>query len=45
MLEGPVKVNRFARLVSRQDALRRLCYRMRQEGRKRFTVRRVEHAP
>jgi hypothetical protein len=42
MLEGPVKVNLFARFVSGQDELYRLCYRMRKEGQKRFTVRRVE---
>jgi hypothetical protein len=37
-----VKVNLFARFVSGQDELYRLCYRMRKEGQKRFTVRRVE---
>jgi hypothetical protein len=40
MLEGPVKVNLFAGFVSGQEALYRLCYRMRKEGQKRFTVRR-----
>ncbi|HVG98247.1 MAG TPA: DUF3830 family protein [Chloroflexota bacterium] len=40
MLEGPVKVNLFARFVSGQEALYALCYRMRREGQKRFTVRR-----
>jgi hypothetical protein len=42
MVEGPVKVNLFARFVSGQEALYRLCYRMRKEGQKHFTVRRVE---
>jgi hypothetical protein len=42
MLEGPVKVNLFARFVTNQEALRRLCYRMRTEGQKRFTIRRAE---
>jgi hypothetical protein len=42
MLDGPVKVNLFARFVSGQDALHRLCYRMRKEGQKRFTIRRAE---
>ena len=40
MLEGPVRVNLFARFVSGQEALCRLCYRMRTEGQKRFTIRR-----
>jgi hypothetical protein len=39
MLEGPVKVNLFASFVSGQEALYRLCYRMRREGQKRVTVR------
>jgi hypothetical protein len=42
MMEGPVRVNLFARFVSGQEALYRLCYRMRQEGQKRFTIRCVE---
>ena len=42
MAEGPVRVNLFAHFVSGQDGLRQLCYRMRKEGQKRFTVRRVE---
>jgi hypothetical protein len=45
MLDGPVKVNLFARFVSGQDALQRLCYRMRTEGQKRFTIRRAEQPP
>jgi len=40
MLEGPVKVNLFARFVSGQEGLYRLCYRMREEGQKPFTLRR-----
>jgi hypothetical protein len=42
MAEGPVRVNIFAQFVAGQDELRALCYRMRREGWKRFTVRRVE---
>jgi hypothetical protein len=42
MMEGPVRVNLFAQIISGQDALRALCYRMRKEGAKRFSVRRVE---
>jgi hypothetical protein len=45
MLEGPVKVNLFAQIVSGQEDLSRLCYRMRKEGQKRFTVRRGTAAP
>lgn len=41
MLEGPVKVNLFARFVSGQEALYGLCYRMRKEGQKPFVVQRV----
>ncbi|NPV46391.1 MAG: DUF3830 family protein [Armatimonadetes bacterium] len=42
MAEGPVQVNLFAHFVSGQEELRALCFRMRREGQKRFTVRRVE---
>jgi hypothetical protein len=42
MAEGPVRVNLFANFTSGQEALRALCYRMRKEGQKLFTVRRVE---
>jgi hypothetical protein len=42
MAEGPVRVNLFAHFVSGQEELRTLCFRMRREGQKRFTVRRVE---
>jgi len=44
MLEGPVRVNLFAAFVSGQEGLYRLCYRMRREGQKRFSVRRAESA-
>jgi Protein of unknown function (DUF3830) len=42
MLDGPVKVNLFARFVSGQEELFSLCRRMRKEGQKQFTIRRVE---
>jgi hypothetical protein len=42
MAEGPVRVNLFAGFVSGQEELRALCHRMRREGQKRFTIRRVE---
>jgi hypothetical protein len=41
MVDGPVKANLFARFVSGQDALYALCYRMRREGQKRFTIRQL----
>ncbi|MCC7355465.1 MAG: DUF3830 family protein [Anaerolineae bacterium] len=41
MMEGPVKVSLFARFISGQDGLYRLCHRMRKEGQKRFTIRRA----
>jgi hypothetical protein len=42
MLEGLVKLNLFARIVSEQDALYKLALRIRLEGRKSFTVVRLE---
>lgn len=42
MMEGPVRVNLFAGFVEGQEALYALCHRMRKEGQKRFTIRRVE---
>ena len=45
MAEGPVRVNLFASFVSGQDELRALCFRMRRQGQKRFTVRRHEGRP
>lgn len=42
MLDGLVKVNLFARFVSGQEELFRLCLRMRKEGQKKFTIQRVE---
>lgn len=42
MMEGPVRLNLFAHFVSGQEELYALCYRMRKEGQKRFTIRRVE---
>jgi len=41
MVEGPVKVNVFARFIDGQASLYDLCCRVRKEGWKRFTVRRV----
>ena len=41
MLEGPVQVNLFAGFVSGQEGSTALCYRMRREGQKRFSVRRA----
>lgn len=41
MAEGPVRVNLFANFVSGHGELRELCFRMRKEGQKRFTIRRV----
>jgi hypothetical protein len=41
MMEGPVKVNLFAQFVGTPQGLYELCYRMRREGQKLFTVRRV----
>lgn len=42
MLDGLVKVNLFAQFVSGTDELYKLAYRIRLEGRKSFSVRRVE---
>jgi hypothetical protein len=42
MMEGPVKVNLFAHFVAGEEALYALCHRMRREGQKSFTVRRLE---
>ncbi len=42
MLDGLVRVNMFARFVTGQEALLKLAYRIRLEGRKPFVVRRVE---
>jgi hypothetical protein len=42
MMEGPVRLNLFAHFVSGEKELYALCYRMRKEGQKRFTIRRVE---
>jgi hypothetical protein len=42
MMEGPVRLNIFARFVSGEAELYALCHRMRKEGQKRFTIRRVE---
>ena len=42
MLDGLVKANLFASFVSGQEGLRALCYRMRKEGQKRFTISRVK---
>jgi hypothetical protein len=39
MLEGPVRVNLFARFVDGQGPLYDLCHRIRIEGQKRFTIR------
>jgi hypothetical protein len=42
MLDGLVKVNLFAHFISGQEELFDLCRRMRMEGEKQFTIRRVE---
>lgn len=42
MIEGPVRLNLFAKFVAGQAELYALCFRMRKEGQNRFTIRRVE---
>lgn len=41
MLDGPVKVTIFARFLDSQANLKDLCYRIRSEGQKTFTIRRA----